>query len=534
MTMMTKQKTNSKFTKAASLAASLALVLNGGVKFASAYDEQSIVCEHKTASISCPTGELISIVDGWYGRTEAAHVTGEPVVCPHSATSNRNCPFHKTGQYDAQKAKIGGACEGKNICSVKASNGYFGDPCGGTFKYLNISYNCVDPSAKEDAKAEESAADLQAALAQAQANVETNKDATVCEHKTLDIECGTGTVAKINSATYGRLKNGVCGNGSNTTCAARDGKYCGHGKNQQCQDSFSVVGAQCEGLQSCQVGASNGVFGDPCWGTFKYLTVNYDCIVPNEEEAQNEIKEQLLDPFKGHMILSTGCSPLSKLTFSTGETFSDRVGAKIITKSMDPDFKWDKGMEMTEVYCGTFAVDFTPADDEEFGFYLYDKLDPENELSAVSDIGCEGDAAKCPDGDIISAMDSCTREYEWNGAKSRNRFYKGDELYTWGSCDSVCAVEPANCPSDLVSETTLSSRLGNRVQMLSGEQQQKPSFLRPESLKYGTLLFACAGFGALAVRKYRESAANSDSLLTEKSKSSTSAGRKTTYNSIDV
>ena len=63
--MMTKQKTNSKFTKAASLAASLALVLNGGVKFASGnYDEQSIVCEHKTASISCPTGELISVVDG--------------------------------------------------------------------------------------------------------------------------------------------------------------------------------------------------------------------------------------------------------------------------------------------------------------------------------------------------------------------------------------------------------------------------------------------------------------------------------------
>ena len=64
--MMTKQKTNSKFTKAASLAASLALVLNGGVKFASAYDEQSISCEGKTAQISCPTGELISVVDGWY------------------------------------------------------------------------------------------------------------------------------------------------------------------------------------------------------------------------------------------------------------------------------------------------------------------------------------------------------------------------------------------------------------------------------------------------------------------------------------
>jgi len=236
------------------------------------------------------------------------------------------------------------------------------------------------------------------------------------------------------------------------------------------------------------------------------------------------------------MILSTGCSPLSRLTFSTGETFSDRVGAKLITKSMDPDFKWNKGMEMTEVYCGTFAVDFKPADDEEFGFYLYDKLDPDNELSAVSDIGCEGDAEKCPDGDIIAAMDSCTRESIFgNGAKSHNRYYKGDEFYTWGSCDSVCASEPPNCPSDVFSSTTLSSRLGNRVQTLSSressfEEEGKLSFLRPDSLKYGALLSACAGFAALAIRTYRRDAATVDSLLTTE-KSSFSAK---TYNSVDV
>ena len=524
MKIQKKKNSTLRLNKAASLAASLALVVGGGGRFVSAH-EQSITCEHSTSTISCPTGELINIVDGFYGRTEAAHVPGEPVVCPHSATSDRNCP--SSGQYDSQRAKIDGACEGKNSCRVPASNGHFGDPCWGTYKYLNISYNCVDPSANEDANAAQAAANLQADLNQARANAESNKEATVCEHHTLNIQCGTGTVAKINSATYGRMKNGVCGNGRNTTCAARHGDYCGHGKNQQCKDSFSVVGSQCEGLQSCRVAASNGVFGDPCWGTYKYLTVNYDCVVPNEEEAEREIKEQLLDPFKGQMVLSTGCSPLSKLTFSTGETFSDRVGAKIITKSMDPEFKWNKGMEMTEVYCGTFAVDFKPDDDEEFGFYLYDKNDPDNELAAVSDIGCEGDAEKCPDGDIIKAMDSCTREYEWNGAKSRNRFYKGDELYTWGSCESVCAEEPSNCPSDLVGETTTpSSRLGNRVQMLSSEQQ-KPSFLHPESLKYGTLLFACASFGVLAVRKYRETAEMPDS---------SSARRKTmtSYNSVDV
>ena len=533
--MKMRSSSSSSATAFKVLAVSLAVVGGGGASFVSAL-EQSISCEGKTGKITCPAGEVINVVDGFYGRTEAAHVTGAPVVCPHSATSNRNCPFSKSGQYEAQKAKIDGKCEGENSCSVQAKNGYFGDPCWGTYKYLNISYNCVDPSAEEDKSIADADAEAKAALAQAKANVESNKEVTVCEHSTLNIQCGFGTVAKINSATYGRLKNGVCGTGRNTTCAARDGKYCGSGKNQQCQDSFAVVGSQCEGLESCSVAASNGVFGDPCWGTYKYLTVNYDCVLPSSEEAEKEKKEKLLDPFKGHMILSTGCSPLSRLTFSTGETFSDRVGAKLITKSMDPDFKWNKGMEMTEVYCGTFAVDFKPADGEEFGFYLYDKLDPDNELSAVSDIGCEGDAEKCPDGDIIAAMDSCTQETIFgNGAKSRNRYYKGDEFYTWGSCDSVCAVEPSNCPSDVFSSTTLSSRLGNRVQTLSSrkssfEEEQKLSFLRPDSLKYGVLLSACAGFAALGVRTYRRNAAKVDSLLTAE-KSSFSAKK---YNSVDV
>lgn len=34
-------------------------------------------------------------------------------------------------------------CEGKNRCSILASNSVFSDPCLGTFKYLYISYSCV-------------------------------------------------------------------------------------------------------------------------------------------------------------------------------------------------------------------------------------------------------------------------------------------------------------------------------------------------------------------------------------------------------
>ena len=33
-------------------------------------------------------------------------------------------------------------CNGQNRCEVQASNSVFGDPCGHTYKYLEVSYQC--------------------------------------------------------------------------------------------------------------------------------------------------------------------------------------------------------------------------------------------------------------------------------------------------------------------------------------------------------------------------------------------------------
>lgn len=33
-------------------------------------------------------------------------------------------------------------CNGKNSCTISASNSVFGDPCFGTYKYLEVSYVC--------------------------------------------------------------------------------------------------------------------------------------------------------------------------------------------------------------------------------------------------------------------------------------------------------------------------------------------------------------------------------------------------------
>ncbi|MFX7212943.1 hypothetical protein ABTI51_18425, partial [Acinetobacter baumannii] len=46
-----------------------------------------------------------------------------------------------------------------------------------------------------------------------------------------------------------------------------------------CRSSTSdrKVKAQCNGQHICRVKADNRLYGDPCWGTYKYLEVKFEC-----------------------------------------------------------------------------------------------------------------------------------------------------------------------------------------------------------------------------------------------------------------
>uniref|UniRef100_A0A3B4TVW1 SUEL-type lectin domain-containing protein n=1 Tax=Seriola dumerili TaxID=41447 RepID=A0A3B4TVW1_SERDU len=39
-------------------------------------------------------------------------------------------------------SKVAEICNGKNSCTIRASNSVFGDPCVGTYKYLEVAYVC--------------------------------------------------------------------------------------------------------------------------------------------------------------------------------------------------------------------------------------------------------------------------------------------------------------------------------------------------------------------------------------------------------
>ncbi|XP_078671138.1 uncharacterized protein LOC144911186 [Branchiostoma floridae x Branchiostoma belcheri] len=95
------------------------------------------VCEHQTLTISCPAGRQINIVYALYGRTSRG-------FCPSSQIRTTNCRSPNSLVW------VRGSCQGRSSCSVRASNSVFGDPCVGTFKYLEVSYTCIACSGKRE------------------------------------------------------------------------------------------------------------------------------------------------------------------------------------------------------------------------------------------------------------------------------------------------------------------------------------------------------------------------------------------------
>ncbi|KAF4070588.1 hypothetical protein AMELA_G00287100 [Ameiurus melas] len=89
-----------------------------------------------------------------------------------------------------------------------------------------------------------------------------------CEHHTAVLNCGARRI-RIISAFYGRIDSRTCAAGRphkqicNTRCSA--------------PQAAAKVRARCNGRCYCKVPASNYVFSDPCYGTYKYLKIAYYC-----------------------------------------------------------------------------------------------------------------------------------------------------------------------------------------------------------------------------------------------------------------
>ena len=111
--------------------------------------------------------------------------------------------------------------------------------------------------------------------------------ATTCEWQSLTLRCGRGRVIRVVYAIYGRRNRHVCAKNKSiktTNCRARNSK--------------KIAVKTCDGKRTCRLKATNGVFGDPCIGTFKYLSVNYRCTSKLKINLIRIFKILLLDLIK--------------------------------------------------------------------------------------------------------------------------------------------------------------------------------------------------------------------------------------------
>ncbi|XP_067049303.1 uncharacterized protein [Acropora muricata] len=89
-------------------------------------------CEGKTMRLECDTYSVIQIYMAKYGRLEPGSS-----ICPSVNIFTLTC------RADRVLLKIATKCANRRICVIRANDATFGDPCPGTFKYLDVIYGCV-------------------------------------------------------------------------------------------------------------------------------------------------------------------------------------------------------------------------------------------------------------------------------------------------------------------------------------------------------------------------------------------------------
>jgi len=111
-------------------------------------DVETTICEHARSILTCPAGTRMTIDSAWYGRRDMH--TCRTSRCPGSGDCNILRGWLNANRYPAPThcfanaaVSLAGRCDGSTRCEVFASNSVYGDPCGGTLKYMHVSHTCT-------------------------------------------------------------------------------------------------------------------------------------------------------------------------------------------------------------------------------------------------------------------------------------------------------------------------------------------------------------------------------------------------------
>uniref|UniRef100_A0A8C1THN0 SUEL-type lectin domain-containing protein n=2 Tax=Cyprinus carpio TaxID=7962 RepID=A0A8C1THN0_CYPCA len=180
--------------------------------------ETSVTCDRGYGYLKCEHGK-IQINTANYGRTDKTTCSQGR---PSQQLQNTNCFSPNALDF------VSKSCNGLDTCKVYAKRTGLTDPCFGTYKYLAISYSCLHHK--------------------------------ICEYlfATQFILLSSGSVFRILV------------NNNNSIMFFFNQVFVSL--------IYILLWCRCEGKSSCSILASNSVFSDPCFGTFKYLNISYSCV----------------------------------------------------------------------------------------------------------------------------------------------------------------------------------------------------------------------------------------------------------------
>ncbi|XP_042265111.1 rhamnose-binding lectin-like [Thunnus maccoyii] len=226
-----------------------------------------VVCEYSLAHLQCDEGQVLFVYGADYGRRD------------HTTCSYQRSPAQVRDTYCSNPAsKVGESCNGKNSCTVRASNSVFGDPCVGISKYLEVAYMCQYPMLRFRLSSSLLLAAacllVKTGLSRAQpvfppTAVSTERVVT-CDglHNVQHLSCETGVIS-VQTALYGRADAETCSEGrppnqlANTECSL-------HG-------TLNVLKKRCDGKRVCELNINVVRTSDPCHGIYKYLDTTFAC-----------------------------------------------------------------------------------------------------------------------------------------------------------------------------------------------------------------------------------------------------------------
>ncbi|XP_040908208.1 rhamnose-binding lectin-like [Toxotes jaculatrix] len=219
-----------------------------------------VTCERSLAHLHCAEGQVMSIFSAHYGRHDR-------ITCsyrrPTTQIEDADC--------SNPTSKVAESCNGKNSCTITASNSVFGDPCVGTYKYLEVAYDCeYRGSSKTMLCFRLSTVLLLATTCLLMTAVSTERVIT-CDngHNVQRLSCDIGVIS-VQAALYGRTDRETCSEGrppqqlANTRCSQ--------------EGTVDVLKNRCDGKTVCEVNTNLVRTSDPCFGIYKYVETNYTCL----------------------------------------------------------------------------------------------------------------------------------------------------------------------------------------------------------------------------------------------------------------